>query len=48
MAIIGLVSGLGIYGFLTFRRAIQLTQAVNEVVSLAKETRSLAKNNVLP
>lgn len=48
MAILALVGGLGIFGFITFRRSIQLTQSVNEVVSVAKESRGLAKNNVLP
>ena len=48
LAIVGLVSGLAIYGFLTFRAIVETRQAVNEVITVTKETRNLAKNNVLP
>lgn len=48
MAILAIVSTLGIYGFVSFRRTVQHSQATNEVLSVAKETRGLAKDNVIP
>lgn len=47
LAIVGLVSGLGIWGMSAFQRAVTLQQAVDEVIAVAKETRNRAENNVL-
>lgn len=48
MAIIAVVAVLGIAGFTSFRRSIQFTESINEVLAVVKETRNQAKNNVLP
>lgn len=48
MAIIGLTATLAIFGFVSFQRSVTFSQSVNEVLGILKETRNLAKSNVLP
>lgn len=48
MGIFAIVAVLGIFGFVSFRVVVQTRQALTEVISVAKETKNLAKNNVLP
>ncbi|KXK26584.1 MAG: hypothetical protein TR69_WS6001000590 [candidate division WS6 bacterium OLB20] len=48
MAIIGLTATLAIFGFVSFQRTVTFSQSVNEVLSVIKETRNLAKSNTLP
>ena len=47
MVIIGVLMGLSIYGMLQFRRITEADQAVKDLVSVIKETKTRAKNNTI-
>lgn len=48
MAIIGLLTGLGVMGLIQFRNNVEAEQATLDLLSLLKETQTRAKNNTIP
>lgn len=47
IGIIGIVIVLGIVGMISFRRTVQIQQATDEFISVLRETRTRAENNVI-
>ncbi len=47
LAITAVLIGLSIFGMLQFRRVVEADQAVNDLVSVIKETKTRAKNNTV-